>query len=196
MKMLQRLYVWVMRLAASRHATVALVAIAFAESSFFPIPPDTMLVPMVLARPERAWLNAAVCTGGSILGGVLGYYIGFSLQPVAHWILAITGHPNAEVPIIAAFAKYGVAVILLGLVPVIPYKLITIATGLAHFVLWQFILASCVTRTTRFFGVTFLTKRFGPAVLPVLEKRMKLIGAVVLGAAIAAFVIAKLLHHA
>jgi membrane protein YqaA with SNARE-associated domain len=193
--MLQRLYQWVMRLAASRHATLALFCIAFAESSFFPIPPDTMLAPMVLARPQRAWLNAAVCTGGSILGGMLGYYIGFALEPVAHWILALTGHPDAEVPIQAAFAKYGVAVILLGLVPVIPYKLITITTGLAHFVLWQFVVASCVTRSTRFFGVTFLVKRFGPTLLPVIEKRLTLIAGLAVATVVLIFVGLKLSHH-
>jgi membrane protein YqaA with SNARE-associated domain len=191
--MLRRLYDWVMRLAASRHASLALFLIAFAESSFFPIPPDTMLAPMVLAKPERAWLNAAVCTAGSILGGMAGYYIGFSLEPAAHWILALTGHPNAEVPIQAAFAKYGVAVILLGLVPVIPYKLITITTGLAHFILWQFVVASCVTRSTRFFGVTFLVKRFGPGLLPVIEKRLTLISIVVAVVLVLVFLGLKLL---
>jgi membrane protein YqaA with SNARE-associated domain len=194
--MLQRLYTWVMRLAASRHATLALFCIAFAESSFFPIPPDAMLAPMVLARPQRAWLNAAVCTAGSIIGGMLGYYIGYALEPVAHWILALAGHPDAEIPIQAAFAKYGVAVILLGLVPVIPYKLITITTGLAHFVLWQFVIASCVTRGVRFFGVTFLVKRFGPSLLPVIEKRLTLVAIIVAVAVVLIFVALKLLHQA
>jgi membrane protein YqaA with SNARE-associated domain len=178
--MLRRLYDWVMRLAASPHAGFALFAIAFAESSFFPIPPDTMLAPMVLARPETAWRNAAICAVGSIIGGMLGYYIGFALEPVAHWILALTGHPNAEAPIQALFAKYGVAVILLGLVPVLPYKLITITTGLVHFSLWQFVLASCVTRGTRFFGVTYLVKRFGPTLVPVIERRLAVVGGAVL----------------
>jgi membrane protein YqaA with SNARE-associated domain len=193
--MLRRLYEWVMRLAASRHATIALFCIAFAESSFFPIPPDTMLAPMVLARPQRAWLNAAVCTAGSIIGGMAGYYIGYALEPVAHWVLALTGHPEAEAWVRAAFGKYGVAVILLGLVPVLPYKLITITTGLAHFVFWQFVLASCVTRSTRFFGVTFLVRRFGPSLLPVIEKRLTLVAGIVAALAVAAFVAWTLLHR-
>jgi membrane protein YqaA with SNARE-associated domain len=189
--MLLRLYIWVMRLAASRHAGFALFGVAFAESSFFPIPPDTMLAPMVLARPENAWRNGAICAAGSIIGGVLGYYIGYALEPAAHWILALAGHPNAEAPIQAMFARYGVAVILLGLAPVIPYKLITISTGLAHFSLWQFVLASCVTRSTRFFGVTYLVKRFGPGLLPVIERRLTWIAGGVLALAVLAFVIAK-----
>ena len=191
--MLRRLYDWVMRLSASRHAGLALFAIAFAESSFFPVPPDTMLAPMVLARPGNAWRFAAICTIGSITGGLLGYAIGYSLGPVGHWILAVTGHPGGEAPLRAQFAKWGVGVILLqGLLPV-PYKLVTITTGLAHFSLWQFALASCATRGTRFFGVTALVKRFGPGLLPLIERRLALISALVLAALVLAFLAIRFL---
>lgn len=177
--MLRRLYKWVMRLSASRHAGAALFAIAFAESSFFPIPPDTLLAPMVLARPERTWRYAAICTAGSVVGGILGYAIGYSLGPVGEWILAVTGHPGGEGPLRAEFARWGVGVILLqGLLPV-PYKLVTITTGLAHFSLWQFVAASCATRGARFFGVSALLRRFGPALLPVIERRLALVASVV-----------------
>src|SRR5580698_3179780 len=170
--MLRRLYDWVMRLSGSRLAGWALFAIAFAESSFFPIPPDTLLAPMVLARRERAWRFAAICTAGSVLGGVAGYAIGYSLGGVGHWILAVSGHPGGEVALRAQFAKWGVGVILLqGLLPV-PFKLVTITTGLAHFPLWQLLVASCVTRSVRFFGVTWLVRRFGPTLLPVIERRL------------------------
>lgn len=180
--MLRRLYDWVMRLAASRHANLALFGIAFAESSFFPIPPDTMMVPMVLARPQLTWRFAAICTAGSVIGGMLGYAIGYGLEPVGHWILAVTGHPGGEAPLRAGFAKWGVGVILLqGLLPV-PYKLVTITTGLAHFSLWQFVAASCVTRGARFFGVAALVKRFGPGLLPVIERRLVLASCLVVGA--------------
>ncbi len=192
--MLRRLYNWVMRLSASRHAPAALFAIAFAESAFFPIPPDTLLAPMVLARPERTWRYAAICTTGSILGGVLGYAIGYTLAPVGHWILAVSGHPNGEIALRAGFAKWGVGVILLqGLLPV-PYKLVTITTGMAHFPVWKFVLASCATRSLRFFGVAALLKRFGPAMLPLIERRLALFagGAVLL--LILVLVALKLLH--
>lgn len=193
--MLRRLYDWVMRLAASRHAGFALFAIAFAESSFFPIPPDTMLAPMVLARPQNAWRYAAICTIGSIIGGLLGYAIGYSLEPVGHWILAVTGHPGGEAPLRAQFARWGVGVILIqGLLPV-PYKLITITTGLAHFSLWQFVAASCATRGVRFFGVTALVKRFGPGLLPVIERRLALISVVVVAVLVLAFVAVRFLGH-
>lgn len=193
--MLRRLYDWVMRLAGSRHAGWALAAIAFAESSFFPIPPDTMLAPMVVARPERVWRYAAICAGASILGGLLGYAIGYSLEPVGRWILAATGHAGGEQGLRDGFARYGVGVILLqGLMPV-PYKLITITTGLAHFPVWQFLAASTVTRSARFFGVAALSKRFGPALLPVIERRLLMITTVIALVIIALIVGARLLGH-
>ncbi len=192
--MLRRLYDWVMRLSASRHAGWALLAVAFAESSFFPVPPDTMLAPMVLARPENTWRYAGICAAGSIIGGMLGYAIGYSIAPVGHWLLAVTGHAGGEGPLRAQFAQWGVWVILLqGLLPV-PYKLITITTGLAHFPLWKFVAASCVTRSTRFFGVAALVRRFGPTLLPIIERRLALMAGIAVALVVAVLVAVKLLH--
>jgi membrane protein YqaA with SNARE-associated domain len=186
--MLRRLYDWVMRLAASPRAPWGLFAIAFAESAFFPVPPDVMLAPMVLARPARAWRYAALCTVGSVTGGILGYAIGYTIAPLGHWLLSLTGHPGGEAALRAGFARWGVGVILVqGLLP-IPYKLVTITSGLAHFPLWKLIAASCVTRSVRFFGVTALVRRFGPALLPVIERRL----AMAAGAIVALLVLAIL----
>jgi membrane protein YqaA with SNARE-associated domain len=193
--MLKGLYDRVMRLSGSPRAGWALFVVAFAESSFFPVPPDVMLVPMVLSRPERTWRTAAICTAGSVIGGLLGYAIGFSLGPVGQWILAVTGHPGGDVALRQGFAKWGVLVILgQGLLP-IPYKLVTITTGLAHFSVWQFMLASCLTRGARFFGVAFLVRRFGPALLPVIERRLVLMACIVVGLAALALILFKVLHH-
>ncbi len=192
--MLRRTYAWVMRLSASRHAGWALFAIAFAESSFFPIPPDTLLAPMVLTRRELAWRYAAICTAGSVIGGIAGYAIGYSLGGVGHWLLAVSGHPGGEVPLRAQFAKWGVGVILLqGLLPV-PYKLLTITTGLAHFPLWKFVAASMVTRGIRFFGVTAVVKRFGPTLLPVIERRLVMVTLTVLALIVGAVIAVRFLH--
>ena len=192
--MLRRLYDWVMRLSASRHAGWALFAIAFAESSFFPIPPDTLLAPMVLARRERAWRFAAICTAGSVIGGIAGYAIGYSLGGVGHWLLAVSGHPGGEVPLRAQFARWGVGVILLqGLLPV-PYKLITITTGLAHFPLWKFVAASIATRGTRFFGVTAIVRRFGPTLLPVIERRLALAAGLAVALIVCVLIAVRFLH--
>ena len=192
--MLKGLYNWVMRLSGSRHAGWALACIAFAESSFFPVPPDVMLAPLVLAKPERAWRYAAICAASSVCGGMLGYYIGFSLHDLAHQILNATGSAGAEAWIEAHVARYGVLLILgLGLLP-IPFKLITITSGLIPIPLWQLVAASAVTRSARFFGVAALVKRFGPGLLPLIEKRLMLVGGIVLALAVAVFLAVKLLE--
>ena len=184
--MLRRLYDWVMGLAASRHAPSALFAVSFAESSFFPVPPDVMLAPMVLARSDKTWRYAALCTLASVLGGCLGYAIGFFLQDAALWLMKLSGHEGGLAQFQCWYGKYGVWVILIkGLTP-IPYKLVTIASGLAQFAFPMFIAASVVTRGARFFLVAAVVKRFGPAMLPVIEKRLALfaglaIGIIVLG---------------
>ncbi len=191
----RRLYAWMMRLAASPRAALALAALAFAESSFFPIPPDVLLAPMVLTRPERAWRYAAICAGASVIGGLGGYAIGYSLAPVGQWVLAVMGDAGGEASLRAGFARWGAGVILLqGLLP-IPYKLLTITSGLAHFTLWKFIAASIVVRGVRFFGVTAIVKRFGPAMLPVIERRLALIAGAAAVLIILALVAARLLHR-
>ncbi len=192
--MLRRLYAWTMRLTASRHAALALAGLAFAESSFFPIPPDVLLAPMILTRPERVWRYAAICAAASVAGGLAGYGIGYGLSPVGRWLLAATGFPGAEASLRAAFAHWGVGVILLqGLLP-IPYKLLTITSGLAHFTLWKFVAASAVVRSARFFGVAALVRRFGPAVLPMIERRLALVAGLAVALVVAAFIAARLLR--
>lgn len=171
---LRRLYDWVMSLAASRLAPWWLAVVAFAESSVFPVPPDVMLAPMVLARPERGYLYAAVCTLGSVLGGVLGYAIGYFAAPLGQKLLVLTGHAGGLAEYRAWYDHFGVWVILIkGLTP-IPYKLVTIASGLAAFSFPMFIAASVVTRGFRYFLVAWVIKRFGPQLLPVIERRLAL----------------------
>lgn len=172
--MLRKLYDWVLSLARHRHATKALAAVSFAESSFFPIPPDVMLAPMVVTRPERAYFYATVCTVASVLGGILGYAIGHFLEPVGMWLLAVMGKADTFEASKALFQQHGAWVILIkGLTP-IPYKLITIAAGVFAFNLPLFILLSVITRAARFFLVAFVVKTFGPAMLEIVEKRLAL----------------------
>jgi membrane protein YqaA with SNARE-associated domain len=185
--MLRRTYDWVMRMAGSRHAPSGLFAVSFAESSFFPIPPDVMLAPMVLARPDRAYLYAAICTLASVLGGMAGYAIGYFLTPVGHWLLALMGHAEGEAAFQAWFDQYGLWVILVKGVTPIPYKLVTITSGLAKFDLFTFVWASVVTRGARFFLAAVLLKYYGPAMREEIEKRLLLyttIGVVLLVGAI------------
>lgn len=174
--MFRKLYDWVMALAASKRAPVALAAISFAESSFFPIPPDVMLGPMVLAKREKAFVYAGICTLASVLGGLLGYAIGVYLEPIGMFILQVFGHPEGREEFQHWFDQWGLGVILIkGLTP-IPYKLVTITAGFARFDLFTFIWASVLTRGARFFIVAAILKYAGPVMLAEFEKRMTLYG--------------------
>lgn len=191
--MLRKLYDGVFNLARHRHATPALAVVSFAESSFFPIPPDVMLAPMILAKPEKAYFYAAVCTVASVLGGILGYAIGFYLTDVGLAIMRFLGHSDGLAQFRAWFEQWGLWVILIkGLTP-IPYKLVTIASGLAAFSFPVFIAASVVTRGGRFFLEAWILKTWGPAMLAQVEKRLSLWAGIGVVALVALIVVLKLL---
>lgn len=191
--MLRSLYNWTMRQAAGRHAPWAMGIISFTESSFFPLPPDIVLAPLVVARPEKAWRYATICTLASVAGGILGYAIGYFLTDLGTWMLRMLGHGEGLQQFQQFFAEWGLWVILIkGLTPV-PYKLVTIAAGLAEFPFWMFVLASLITRGGRFFLVARVVKTFGPAILPIVERRLYLVGGVLIALAVAGFVALRLL---
>lgn len=172
--MLRPLYNWVLRQAASPKAPWYLAVVSFAEASFFPIPPDVMLAPMVATRPDKAWRYAAICTLASVAGAALGWSIGYFLQDLGQQLLALFGHPNGLAEFRAVYDKVGAWVILLkGLTP-IPFKLVTIASGLAQFNFPLFLALCAVTRGVRFFIEAALFRKFGPAILPVIERRLAL----------------------
>ncbi len=154
--MLRPLYDWALKLASGRFALPALAGVAMLEATFPFVPPDAMLAPMVLARRERAWLYAAVCTISSVLGGCIGYGVGFFASDAAMRLLELSGRTGGLLQFQQLFAKVGLAVILIkGLTPV-PYMIVTLASGLAHFSLPVFIVASLATRGGRFFLVAGL----------------------------------------
>jgi membrane protein YqaA with SNARE-associated domain len=174
--MLRRFYDRVIALAENPQALWWLAMVSFVESSFFPIPPDAMLIPMVLAKPERAWIIATVCTIASVAGGFLGYAIGYYF--FATWgqsIIEFYGLQDGFAKFQQQFNEYGLWVILIkGLTP-IPYKLVTIASGAAHFDLLTFGLASLLTRGARFFLVAALLRVFGDPIRHFIEKRLTLV---------------------
>ncbi|MBN9478669.1 MAG: DedA family protein [Bordetella sp.] len=193
--MLRKLYDWVFSLARHRHATRSLAVVSFAESSFFPIPPDVMLAPMVLARPERAYVYALVCTVASVLGGIAGYAIGYFLEPVGLQMLAWLGKAETFEASKVLFQQHGAWVILIkGLTP-IPFKLITIASGIFQFNLALFIALCVVTRGARFFLVAFVLRRWGPPMLAIIEKRLALFTVLFLVLLVGAFFMVKLIGH-
>ena len=192
--MLQRLYQRVLALAASRHAPIWLAVISFAESSFFPIPPDALLVPMALARPERAWRLALICTVSSVLGGILGYYIGYALFDVLATPLLRAYHYEAAFARFKdTYAEWGLWVILVkGLTP-IPYKIVTIASGAASYNFGIFVAASIVTRGARFFLVATLLHFYGDRVREFIERRLTLVTTLVAVGIVFGFVVLKLI---
>lgn len=188
--MLRRLYDAVMALAASRKAPLWLAVVSFAESSFFPAPPDLLLGPMCLARRDKALFYALICTVSSVIGGLLGYWIGATL---GEGLLIWMGLGEKLKGFQELYGQWGVWVILIkGLTP-IPYKIVTIASGLAHFDLKIFIFASIVTRGLRFFLVAGLLKAFGAPIQAFVEERLILVTSIVALVLIAAVVAIKLL---
>jgi membrane protein YqaA with SNARE-associated domain len=187
--MLDRLYARALAIAAGRHALPALIAVAFAEASFFPLPPDLLLIPMVLARPRRAFLYASLCTLASVAGGFLGYAIGhFLFDALGRPLLQFYDAMSAYQALKAGFARWGVWIILIkGLTP-IPYKLVTIASGVAAFPLLPFALASLASRGLRFFLLALLLWRFGEPVRAFIERRLTLVTTLFAVALIGGFV--------
>jgi membrane protein YqaA with SNARE-associated domain len=192
--MFKALYDWTIALSASPRAPQALGVISFAESSFFPVPPDVMLVPMVMAKPERAWAYASLCTITSVFGGLAGYAIGALLyDTVGAWLINLYGYGNKMDAFRALYQQYGHWIILIkGFTP-IPFKLVTIASGLAGYDLFWFVVLSLITRGARFFLVAGVMNRFGVPLRRFIEANLTMVGIVSIFAIVVGFAAVKLL---
>jgi membrane protein YqaA with SNARE-associated domain len=192
--MIRRLYEWILALAAKPSAPWALGAVAFAESSFFPVPPDAMLVPMAVSRPDRVWLYATIATVASVLGGLVGYAIGALLfDSVGVWLFNLYGLADKAETFQQSYATYGHWVILLkGLTP-IPYKLVTITSGFAHYSLFWFTVLSVVTRGARFFLLAWLLGRYGVGIRAVLDRHLNVVAGLFAAVIILGFVAFKVM---
>ena len=188
---LRRLYTWMVQESAGPHAWWALGGVAFAEASFFPIPPDVMLAPMALANRSRAFVLAGWTTLCSVIGGLFGYAIGSLLyQSVGRWLIAFYGYGAKLEAFSAAYAKLGWLILFQGFTP-IPFKLVTISAGFAHFNLALFILLATITRSARFFVEATLIYWLGEPVRDFIEKRLEIVSVVFLLLIVAGFVIAR-----
>ena len=192
--MMRRMYDWMMGMAGSPRAPWALGVVSFIESSFFPIPPDVMLIPMVLKDRSKAWWYATIATVTSVAGGILGYAIGyFFFEAIGKPILNFYGREHALDSFIQFVHEYGVeAVIIKGMTP-IPFKVVTIAAGVAKMDLLAFIGASIIARAMRFYLVAALLYFFGQPIREFIERRLTLVTTVFVVVLVSGFVAVKYL---
>ena len=193
--MLRRLYDWTMDLSGRRHALTALAVVSFVESSVFPIPPDVLLIPMVLAARERAWLIATVCTVASVLGGLAGYGIGvFLFEQVGRPMLEFYGYTDRFGDFQTYYNDWGAwAVFIAGSTP-FPYKVITILSGVTLLSLPVFIVASVLARGLRFYLVAGLLWYFGEPIRAFIERRLGLLFTLFCVLLIGGFVAIRYIH--
>ncbi|MBF0380317.1 MAG: DedA family protein [Magnetococcales bacterium] len=191
---MRRLYKWTMDLAASPNAVIALFLVALAESSFFPIPPDVLLIPMVLANPLKGFWFATVCTLGSAIGGAIGYLIGQEFMPIiGEPIIQFYGATDKFEHLGELFRQHDVWIIAIAGFSPIPYKLFTITAGLFGSNFTIFFIVSILSRGARFFLVAALLKWGGERLRLLVEKHLELLTVVILLLVIAAFTLIKLL---
>ncbi|MCR8726386.1 YqaA family protein [Frigidibacter sp. ROC022] len=171
----RRLYQWVIGLAEHPKALWALALIAFVESSVFPIPPDVLMIPMIIARPSRAFVIAGVALAASVLGGILGYAIGaFFFDQVGQPVLAFYGKTDSFDVFAARYNEWGAWAVLIAGVTPFPYKVITIVSGVTHLNFTVFMIASVIARGLRFFVVAALLWKFGAPIRDLIERRLGL----------------------
>lgn len=192
--MIRGLYDWTISLAESRYALWALAVVSFVESSVFPIPPDVLMIPMIIAQPRRAWMIASVALAASVLGGMLGYYIGYGLfESVGRPVLEFYGKEAYFEDFRARYNEWGAwAVLIAGMTP-FPYKVITILSGTTGLNLGVFMVASVVARGARFFILAGLLWKFGAPIRDFIEKWLNLIFVIFVVGLIGGFYLVKYL---
>ncbi len=177
--MIRSLYDWTLAKAEHPKALWILAILSFTESSFFPIPPDILLIPMVLAAPTRAWRIAFVCSIASVLGGIFGYFIGYALfDIIGQPIIDFYHMQDKFLWFQAKYNEWGAWIVSIAGFSPVPYKVVTIASGMTEMSLTTFIIASALSRSARFFLVAFLLWKFGVPIRNFIEKRLGLLAAI------------------
>jgi membrane protein YqaA with SNARE-associated domain len=191
-RLLRRLYDWVLHWADTPYGTPALLILAFAESSFFPVPPDVLLIALSLSIPKKAFRYALICAMGSVLGGMVGYAIGhFGYEAVGKPIIDFyNGHAVME-KIEMQYERYGFWGVLIAAVTPIPYKVFTISSGFFRFDFWTFLFASVIGRSLRFFAVAGLIYLFGPPIKSFIDKYFNILSIVFVILLISGFILLR-----
>ena len=192
-RMIRRIYDEVISLSGSKYALYWLAAFSFIESSFFPIPPDIMLIPMILATPKQAWKIAGVCTLASVIGAYLGYVIGYYFfQLIAEPLLDFYGYLDKFNQFKDLYTEYGAWIVFGAGITPFPYKIITIASGVVHLNLAVFTVASIIARGLRFFVIAWLLKVYGERMRVFIEKNLGWLSVLFLILLIGGFALIKL----
>ncbi len=190
--MLRRLYDWTVEKAESPYALVILAMVAFAESSFFPIPQEALMIPMIVATPHRAWLIAGVVTLASVAGAVLGYVIGFMFYDTAGiQLLEFYGKADRYDEFKALYAEHGTLAVAIGAITPFPYKVTTIVSGLLQMNFTSFVIVSLLARGFRFFLIAALLWKFGTPIRAFIERRLGLVTVAFFAVLIGGFVMLK-----
>jgi membrane protein YqaA with SNARE-associated domain len=192
--MIKAFYNWTIKLSATRYALWALAIVAFAESSFFPIPPDLLLIPLIIAKPKNAYLIAFIAMMASVLGGGLGYYIGLKLYETVGIIIINFYHAQQLfLEFQAQFNKYGAAAVLFAGVTPFPYKIITISSGIAGMPIYQFFIFSIIARGARFFIIAILLRLYGEPIRNFIERHLNLLFIVFIVLLVLGFLLIKVI---
>ena len=192
--MIKAVYNWTIKLSATRYALWALAIVAFAESSFFPIPPDILLIPLIIAKPKNAYLIACIAMIASVLGGGLGYYIGLKLYETIGIIIINFYHAQQLfLEFQAQFNKYGAAAVLFAGVTPFPYKIITISSGIAGMPIYQFFIFSIIARGARFFIIAILLRLYGEPIRDFIERHLNLLFIVFMVLLVLGFLLIKVI---
>ncbi|MEC4675391.1 MAG: VTT domain-containing protein [Nitrospirota bacterium] len=192
MKFLKKLYDWVLHWAETPYATPALFLLAFSESSFFPVPPDVLLIALAISIPKRSFKYATICMAGSVLGGILGYGIGlYGYETVGRPIVDFYHGQEIMNAIKLKYDQLGFWGILIAAITPIPYKVFTIASGVFEFDFRLFMVASVIGRSARFFLVAALIRKFGPSIRDFIEKYFNLLSLVFMVLLIGGFILIK-----
>jgi membrane protein YqaA with SNARE-associated domain len=191
-KLIKKLYDWVLHWAETPYAVPALFLLAFAESSFFPVPPDVLLIALAISIPKKAFKFALICMLGSVIGGVLGYGIGlYGYETIGKPIVDFYHGQEIMELIKIKYDQHGFLGILIAAITPIPYKVFTIASGVFRFDFWLFTLASIIGRSTRFFIVAALIWKFGSPIRNFIEKYFNLLSIIFILLLIGGFLLIK-----